>query len=48
LADVLEVIYAILAFKGITFEELQQARLKKKGERGGFENKIILEEIRND
>ena len=43
LADVLEVIHAILDFKGITFEELEQIRLKKKDEKGGFGNKIILE-----
>jgi len=48
LADVLEVIHAILDFKGIKFEELEQIRLKKKDERGGFKNKIILEETRND
>jgi predicted house-cleaning noncanonical NTP pyrophosphatase (MazG superfamily) len=48
LADVLEVIHAILAFKGVTFEELEQIRLKKNEERGGFKNKIILEETRND
>jgi len=47
LADVLEVIYAMLAFRKITFEELEQIRLKKKDERGGFKNKIILEETRN-
>lgn len=48
LADVLEVVNAILAFKGVTFEELEQIRLKKNEERGGFKNKIILEETRND
>lgn len=48
LADVLEVIHAILAFKGVTFKELEQIRLKKNEERGGFKNKIILEETRND
>ena len=34
LADVLEVIHAILAFKGINFEELEQIRLKKKDKKG--------------
>lgn len=48
LADVLEVIYAILAFKGISFEALEQIRLKKKEERGGFKNKVILEATKND
>jgi predicted house-cleaning noncanonical NTP pyrophosphatase (MazG superfamily) len=48
LADVLEVMYAILAFKGTKFEELERIMLKKREERGGFKNKIILEETRND
>ena len=48
LADVLEVMYAILAFKGTNFEELERIMLKKREERGGFKNKIILEETRND
>ena len=48
LADVLEVINAILVFKGIKFEELEQIMLKKREERGGFKNKIILDETRNN
>jgi len=48
LADVLEVVHAILVFKGTTFKELEQIRLKKKEKRGGFKNKIILEETKND
>lgn len=48
LADVLEVVHAMLAFKDMKFEELEQIMLKKREERGGFKNKIILEETRND
>ncbi|MFP4514738.1 MAG: phosphoribosyl-ATP pyrophosphohydrolase [Parcubacteria group bacterium] len=48
LADVLEVIHAMLAFRGIKFEELEQIMLKKREKRGGFKNKIILEETRSD
>ncbi len=44
LADTLEVIHAMLAFKKITFDELEQIRLNKKEKRGGFENRIILKE----
>ncbi|MCK4730693.1 MAG: nucleoside triphosphate pyrophosphohydrolase [Candidatus Aenigmarchaeota archaeon] len=46
LADVLEVIYAICDFKGISLEELELIRKKKKDERGGFKDKIILDETR--
>ena len=48
LADVIEVIYAILAFKWISLEDLEQIRLNKKEERGWFENKIILKETKNN
>ena len=44
MADILEVIDAILDFKKFDKEELQQIKNKKAGERGRFKNKIILEE----
>ena len=46
LADVLEVIHAILDFKGINIEDLEQIRLKKKNERGWFGKRIILEKTK--
>lgn len=45
LADVSEVIYAILKYKNITFEELEKVRLEKRTARGGFEDKIFLIEV---
>lgn len=45
LADVLEVIHAIVEAKGISFEELDEIRLSKRKRRGGFTKKIVLEEI---
>jgi len=46
LADILEVIYAICDFKNINKEELELLRAKKYDEKGGFENKIILDETK--
>ncbi len=46
LADILEVIYAICDYKKINKKELEQLRKKKAKERGGFKNKIILDEIK--
>ncbi len=43
LADVLEVLYALLEEIGLTREDLEEVRLKKLNERGGFSAKIILE-----
>lgn len=45
LADILEVIYAICQFKKISKEKLEQTRTKKTTERGGFGQRIILDEV---
>lgn len=45
LADIGEVMHAILAFKGVSIEEFQQVRLEKLKERGGFAKKIFLKEV---
>jgi predicted house-cleaning noncanonical NTP pyrophosphatase (MazG superfamily) len=44
MADVLEIIGAILDYKNFNKEELQKVKIKKLEERGGFKNKVILEE----
>ena len=46
LSDILEVIYAICKFKNFDKEELEDIRKKKVEERGGFKDKIILEEVK--
>lgn len=46
LADLLEVLYAIANARGYSVVELEAYRLKKKQERGGFEQKILLKEVR--
>lgn len=45
LADMLEVMYAIVEAHGYTVEELENVRLKKREMRGGFEDKIFLEYV---
>jgi len=45
LADILEVIHGILHSRNITIEELENIRLKKKEERGGFTKGIRLLEV---
>ena len=45
LADMLEVMYAIVEARGYTVEELENIRLKKREMRGGFEDKIFLEYV---
>jgi predicted house-cleaning noncanonical NTP pyrophosphatase (MazG superfamily) len=45
LADIFEIIDAILAYKGWTKEEIEEIRKKKFDERGGFKDRIILDEV---
>ena len=42
-ADILEVIKAICALKGINLKPLEEVRQKKAEERGGFTQRIILD-----
>ena len=44
LADILEVIYAICDFKEFDKEEIERIRKEKAEKRGGFKDKIILDE----
>jgi predicted house-cleaning noncanonical NTP pyrophosphatase (MazG superfamily) len=46
LADILEVIYAIRDLKGISETELETIRKKKFKDRGGFKDRIILDETK--
>ncbi len=44
LADILEVIDAVIDYKEFDKDELNKIKIKKAKERGKFKNKIILEE----
>ncbi len=44
IADILEVIDAILVYKGFDKEEVKMVQQKKREERGAFQKRIILEE----
>lgn len=45
IADVLEVIHAILNARGIPMETVEQIRTAKFQNRGGFSSRIMLEEV---
>jgi predicted house-cleaning noncanonical NTP pyrophosphatase (MazG superfamily) len=42
LADMVEVIYAILELEGISLQVFEKIRLAKKEERGGFKSRVFL------
>jgi len=45
LADLVEVIYAIVKYKGLTIEAFEGLRKRKAQERGAFDKKLLLEEV---
>ena len=45
LADLLEVMQAVVKACGWTLEELERVRADKAAKRGGFEKKILLKEV---
>ena len=45
LADLLEVMRAVVQARGWTWEQLEQVRKEKAIQRGGFEKKILLKEV---
>jgi len=45
MVDILEVIRAILEHKGVTYDEIEEKRIKKATKRGAFKEKIFLEKV---
>lgn len=45
LADLVEVVYALLDCKGVSREEFEKIRAAKIGERGAFSKKLLLIEV---
>ncbi|MGM0438108.1 MAG: phosphoribosyl-ATP pyrophosphohydrolase [Bacillota bacterium] len=48
LADLVEIIYAILDYKNISRAEFEKMRKEKQKERGGFEKKLFLKKAEVD
>lgn len=45
LADLMEVLQAVLKARGWTWEQLEQVRTEKAAKRGGFKKRILLKEV---
>lgn len=45
LADLVEVINAILLYKDVSIQDFEALRLKKAAERGAFEKRLLLKEV---
>jgi predicted house-cleaning noncanonical NTP pyrophosphatase (MazG superfamily) len=48
LADLLEIIHALAKCHGASFEEVEEVRRKKAEKRGGFKEKIFLNEVEDE
>jgi predicted house-cleaning noncanonical NTP pyrophosphatase (MazG superfamily) len=48
LADILEVVYALASLHELTKEDLETIRVRKLMERGGFEKRLWLMEVKDD
>lgn len=48
LADILELIHAVLPIHEATYEDLEEIRIAKKEKRGGFEEGIYLVEVEDE
>lgn len=48
LADIGEVMHALLDYKGISLEQFQKARMDKLEKRGGFKKRVFLKEVIED
>ena len=46
LADILEVLYALAREQGLSPEAVEELRVQKGQQRGSFQNRIILEEVK--
>ncbi len=47
LADIVEVVYALLEYKGVSREEFEKIRIAKVEERGAFKKRLFLKEVIN-
>ena len=45
LADLVEVVYGVLKHKGVSIEDFEKVRLKKREERGSFDKKLMLVKV---
>jgi predicted house-cleaning noncanonical NTP pyrophosphatase (MazG superfamily) len=46
LADLVEVVYALLDFKGVSIDAFENIRVAKAEERGAFKKKLLLKEVK--
>lgn len=48
MADVFEILYALLEYNNWTIDELEKIRINKKEKKGAFKEKLFLIEVENN
>lgn len=48
MADVMEVIYAMLEFRGMTMDDVEKVRIEKRNRKGAFKNKVFLKNVEEE
>ena len=48
LADIMEVVYALVGYKGLSIKDFEDIRMKKREKRGGFDKRISLIEVKRE
>ncbi|MFF2886903.1 phosphoribosyl-ATP pyrophosphohydrolase [Paenibacillus sp. NPDC057967] len=46
LADLIEVVYAIIESKGVSIVDFEKVRMAKKEDKGGFKEKLLLVSVK--
>lgn len=45
IADIIEVLYAIIDFKGVSIKDFEKIRLDKSDKKGSFKKRLLLKEV---
>ena len=45
MADVMEVIYAMLDYRGMKMDDVEKVRIEKRNRKGAFKNKVFLKTV---
>lgn len=48
MADVMEVIYALLDYRGVSMDEVEKIRIEKRNRKGAFKDKIFLKDVEEE
>ena len=48
MADVMEVIYAMLEYRGVSMDDVEKVRIEKRNRKGAFKDKVFLKDVEEE